>query len=143
MTKHLETGQESGFPTKADATRHVDDRSHSTVTTTVPTCRVSTSMQLLVWLSFLAFGLLSVSAAQAPTELKIDTTYLPEDCPAKAQKGDAIKVHYVSPHLQVSRSCGMLDFVDIVAVGHVLQTGTLFSNGNKFDSSVTAVNPSL
>jgi FK506-binding protein 2 len=31
-----------------------------------------------------------------PTELKIDVTHLPSDCPAKAQTGDKIKVHYVS-----------------------------------------------
>ena len=52
-------------------------------------------MQLFNWLSTLAFGLL-VSAAEPPTELKIDTTYVPADCSTKAQKGDAIKVHYVS-----------------------------------------------
>ena len=32
----------------------------------------------------------------ALTELKIDVTHLPSDCPAKAQTGDKIKVHYVS-----------------------------------------------
>ena len=31
----------------------------------------------------------------APTELDIKTTYLPRDCPAKAQDGDSLKVHYV------------------------------------------------
>jgi len=64
-------------------------------------------MKPLQWLSVLAFGVL-VSAQQQPMELGIKTTYAPTDCNVKAQKGDAIKVHY---------------------------TGKLFSNGNKFDSS--------
>ncbi|KAI1795723.1 hypothetical protein LXA43DRAFT_991872 [Ganoderma leucocontextum] len=48
-------------------------------------------------------------AAQAPTELKIDRTYVPEDCKATSQKGDRVHMHY---------------------------TGKLWSNGNKFDSSL-------
>jgi FK506-binding protein 2 len=53
-------------------------------------------MQLLKWVSVLAFGLL-VSAEQQsqPKELDIKTTYTPSDCTVKAQKGDPIKVHYV------------------------------------------------
>jgi len=31
-----------------------------------------------------------------PTKLDIKTTYLPDDCPETAKKGDYIHVHYVS-----------------------------------------------
>ncbi|EMD33572.1 hypothetical protein CERSUDRAFT_56611 [Gelatoporia subvermispora B] len=49
-----------------------------------------------------------------PTKLEIETTYKPSDCSLKAQTGDQIKVHY---------------------------TGKLFSNGNKFDSSLDRGQP--
>ncbi|KAI0066122.1 hypothetical protein BV25DRAFT_1821008 [Artomyces pyxidatus] len=73
-------------------------------------------MQILSWLSVFAFSLLvsANEANEAPTVLKIETTHLPDSCTTKAQKGDAIKVHY---------------------------TGKLFSNGNKFDSSVDRGQP--
>jgi hypothetical protein len=48
-------------------------------------------MQLLYWLS-LSFGLLVLAQ---PKELDIKTTFEPSNCNVKAQKGDAIKVHYV------------------------------------------------
>ncbi|KAH9978663.1 hypothetical protein BGW80DRAFT_1280294 [Lactifluus volemus] len=70
-------------------------------------------MKLLHCLSLLAFGIL-VSAQQQPTVLDIRTTHEPTDCQVKSQKGDAIKVHY---------------------------TGKLFSNGNKFDSSLDRGQP--
>ncbi|KAF8207573.1 hypothetical protein K438DRAFT_1444957, partial [Mycena galopus ATCC 62051] len=49
-----------------------------------------------------------------PTELKIETTFMPAECPAKAAKNDKIQVHY---------------------------TGTLLANGNKFDSSLDRGSP--
>jgi len=65
------------------------------------------TMRLSSCLLALASALV-VLAAEPPTELVIEATYKPDDCPVKAQTGDALKMHY---------------------------TGTLFSNGNKFDSS--------
>ncbi|KAG1790820.1 uncharacterized protein HD556DRAFT_1389143 [Suillus plorans] len=71
-------------------------------------------MQFLkFWLSMLALAVCTL-AAEPPKELQISVTYLPEDCPTTAKTGDAIKVHY---------------------------TGTLFSDGSKFDSSVDRGQP--
>ncbi|THG98421.1 hypothetical protein EW026_g3765 [Hermanssonia centrifuga] len=70
-------------------------------------------MQLFNWLSLFLFAFV-VSAAEPPTELQIDTTFKPDDCSVTAKTGDKIKVHY---------------------------TGTLFSNGNKFDSSLDRGQP--
>ncbi|KAI0744160.1 hypothetical protein C8Q80DRAFT_1106471 [Daedaleopsis nitida] len=52
---------------------------------------------------------LAVVAEDAPTELKIDRTLVPEDCKVTSQKGDRLHMHY---------------------------TGKLWTNGNKFDSSL-------
>ncbi|PCH36099.1 hypothetical protein WOLCODRAFT_140224 [Wolfiporia cocos MD-104 SS10] len=72
-------------------------------------------LQILSYLAVLIFAL--VAAAEdpvPPTELQIVTTYMPPDCPVKAQNGDMLKVHY---------------------------TGTLHANGNKFDSSYDRSQP--
>ncbi|KAI0775777.1 hypothetical protein BD413DRAFT_470797 [Trametes elegans] len=64
-------------------------------------------MRVLGCISALVLAL-SVTAQDTPKELKIDTTFVPENCKVKSQSGDRLQVHY---------------------------TGTLFTNGNKFDSS--------
>lgn len=47
------------------------------------------------WFSLLALAACAL-AVEPPTELQIETTFMPEECPVKAQSGDQIKVHYVS-----------------------------------------------
>ncbi|KAJ8468203.1 hypothetical protein ONZ45_g17332 [Pleurotus djamor] len=64
-------------------------------------------MQLFNVFTCLALAV-AVFAKEPPTELEIEVTYTPEDCPITAAPGDSLDVHY---------------------------TGTLFTNGNKFDSS--------
>ena len=51
-------------------------------------------MQILNFIAALLCAVV-VLAVEQPTELKIVTTFWPDECPVKAQKGDAIKVHYV------------------------------------------------
>jgi len=67
-----------------------------------------------------------VFAAQPPTELEIETTFMPEECPQKAVKGDTISVHYVSPRRSMYY-CSHRGYP-------TFQTGTLFEGGTKFDS---------
>ncbi|GJE97745.1 FKBP-type peptidyl-prolyl cis-trans isomerase [Phanerochaete sordida] len=67
-------------------------------------------MKFLSVLPLLALAAVALADEERvpPTELVIETTYKPDDCPVTAKDGDSIKVHY---------------------------TGTLFSDGKKFDSS--------
>lgn len=53
------------------------------------------NFNLVNWLSVLMFAWVVSAAQEPPTELQIDTTFKPADCPVTAQKGDSIKVHYV------------------------------------------------
>lgn len=59
-------------------------------------------MQFLSWFSVLVLAFV-VAAKEQPTELKIDTTHKPADCSVTAEKGDRIKVHYVSSYSGVDR----------------------------------------
>ena len=61
-------------------------------------------MQILQLLSALVFGLLVSAQQSPPKELDIKTTHTPSDCTAKANKGDAIKVHYVRRKLSAFRT---------------------------------------
>ena len=81
-------------------------------------------MRVLGCLSVLLFAL-AVVAEEPPTELKIDRTYVPEDCKVTSQKGDRLHMHYVS----VFHSVAMILYSLYYA-----QTGKLWTNGNKFDS---------
>ena len=62
-------------------------------------------MRILGCLSVLILAL-AVVAEDAPTELKIDTTYVPDDCKVKSQNGDKLQVHYVSFHKCFYQSTG-------------------------------------
>lgn len=53
-------------------------------------------MHFFNWVSgFLLAAAVAVAAKEAPTELIIETTFTPDECPQKAEKGDKIEVHYV------------------------------------------------
>ncbi|KAH7913262.1 hypothetical protein BJ138DRAFT_1146494 [Hygrophoropsis aurantiaca] len=71
-------------------------------------------MQFLKFCLSLALVAVGVLAVDPPAELKIETTYLPDNCVTKAKTGDSIEVHY---------------------------TGTLFDGGSKFDSSLDRGSP--
>jgi len=71
-------------------------------------------MLVFKWFSVLALAAVAYAEVEQPTELVIDTTYLPEDCPIKSQKGDQLSVHY---------------------------TGKLWTTGEVFDSSVPRGQP--
>lgn len=68
-------------------------------------------MKLFSWLSCILVAVAAVAAEDAkipPTELQIETTFKPDECPHQAKKGDKIQVHYVSR--QVKRQ--YLDFME-------------------------------
>jgi hypothetical protein len=71
------------------------------------------SMLFFSWLSCLFFAALVV-AKEAPTELVINTTYLPDDCTAKAKKGDKISVHYVSIRRRDSDATNLTEIMRMV-----------------------------
>jgi FK506-binding protein 2 len=54
-------------------------------------------MLLFKWFSVLALAAVAYAEGQErPTELIIDTTYMPPECPIKSDKGDSLSVHYVN-----------------------------------------------
>ena len=56
-------------------------------------------MKFFSWLSCILVAVAAVAAEDAkvpPTELQIETTFKPDDCPRQAKVRDYIHVHYVS-----------------------------------------------
>lgn len=55
-------------------------------------------------------SLLMVAASTEVTELKVDVTYMPKECPIKSQKGDVLSMHYVrrSRRSQLASNCWRL-----------------------------------
>ncbi|KAG8787830.1 Peptidyl-prolyl cis-trans isomerase fpr2 [Ceratobasidium sp. 428] len=68
--------------------------------------------------SQIIFGLVSFAsvAFAYPEGLGVDAYSVPAECPLKSQKGDKLSMHYLT-------------------LRDVMQTGTLASDGSKFDSS--------
>lgn len=58
-------------------------------------------MKLLSWVSFFAPPMLLVfaeaEAPEPPSELLIETTYMPDECTVKSELYEKIEVHYVRP----------------------------------------------
>ncbi|KAG8719034.1 Peptidyl-prolyl cis-trans isomerase fpr2 [Ceratobasidium sp. 395] len=81
--------------------------------------------------SQIIFGLVSFAsvAFAYPEGLGVDAYSVPAECPLKSQKGDKLSMHYVILPLAyfILRLYSSLLYA--------LQTGTLASDGSKFDSS--------
>jgi hypothetical protein len=89
-------------------------------------------MQLLSLCAAILFtsSALSSESKEQPKELVVDVLELPASCDAKTATGDKISMHYVCFLTQIALTCISTT---------VWQTGTLFSNGDKFDSSCVVV----
>ncbi|KIL62535.1 hypothetical protein M378DRAFT_81031 [Amanita muscaria Koide BX008] len=75
-------------------------------------------MRLLTFIPYLLLLAAGFAAAEQNEkdvpDLKVETTFKPQECPTTARKGDGLKVHYL---------------------------GKLYSNGQKFDSSYDRSSP--
>ena len=58
------------------------------------------TMRWKTWLAFLLLPAALVSASEAPTELVVERTLIPDDCVLSAESGDFVKVHYVCYFLE-------------------------------------------
>ncbi len=74
--------------------RHVKFECHDS-SLTFPVTTFTPKMQFFSVFACLALAIAALAAKEPPTELQIDTTFLPEDCSVKAKTGDKVQVHYV------------------------------------------------